>query len=160
MDDRQSNSRSSAGTRRGFPALDRWTLAVALLLLAAVAVMLATFLDYGLTWDEERQHVYAGYVLDWYRTWGRNRAALAYFNLQYYGGFFEIVAESIGRLLPLGIYEGRHLVNVLFGWLGLWGAYRLGSLIAGPFPSSTGMPSTIPRTCRWRRSRSGPCSPS
>jgi hypothetical protein len=132
MDDRQSNSRSSAGTRRGFPALDRWTLAVALLLLAAVAVMLATFLDYGLTWDEERQHVYAGYVLDWYRTWGRNRAALAYFNLQYYGGFFEIVAESIGRLLPLGIYEGRHLVNVLFGWLGLWGAYRLGSLIAGP----------------------------
>jgi hypothetical protein len=117
---------------RPFPGRDRWTLAFAVLLAAAVAVMLATFLDYGLTWDEERNHVYAGYLLRWYETLGRDRSALAYLNIQYYGGFFEIVAESVGRMLPLGIYEGRHLVNVLFGWIGLWGTYRLGSEVGGP----------------------------
>jgi hypothetical protein len=109
-----------------------WQLAFAVLMAVATAVALATFLDVGLTWDEEIQRQYAERVLAWLRTWGRDRSAVDFANLYLYGGFFEVLAQWVGERFPAGVYEGRHLVNGLFALLGLGGAWQLGRRCGGP----------------------------
>ena len=109
-----------------------WTWAFAGLFILAAIVMVTTFLDYGLTWDEEVQHIYGDLLLRWYSTLGEDRGAVTYANLIYYGGFFEVIAEGVARLLPFGVYEGRHLANVLFGLAGILGTHRLARLLDTP----------------------------
>ena len=92
----------------------------------------ALFLDYGLTFDEELSRTYAEGILRWFQTLGTDRHdALEFRNLYFYGGFFEVLAQSVGRNFPAGVFEGRHLVNVLFGLLGVWGTRRLGTVVGG-----------------------------
>lgn len=109
--------------------------------LAALAlIVLFTFLDYGLGWDEEVHRVYGDTVMRWYQTLGQDKSALFqsqfqiinYGALNIYGAFFEIVAHVTAPLLATGLYEGRHLVSAGFGILGVFVAYLLGSHLAGP----------------------------
>ncbi len=109
-----------------------WTWAFVGFFVLASIVMLATFLDYGLTWDEEVQHIYGDLVLRWYQTLGQERGAVTFGNLYYYGGFFEILAELGVRLLPFGVYESRHLVNVLFALMGVLGTYATARYLDTP----------------------------
>ncbi|WP_257449017.1 hypothetical protein [Archangium lipolyticum] len=109
-----------------------WNLASGVLMGVATALALATFLDYGLTWDENMQRQYAERVLAWFRTLGRDRSAVDFADLFLYGGFFEALAQWVGERFPAGVYEGRHLVNGLFALVGLGGAWRLGSVCGGP----------------------------
>jgi hypothetical protein len=106
-------------------------LAWALFLIVSILI-LATFLDYGLTADEELQRVYGDYVISWYSSFFRDRSALSYFNLNLYGGFFEVVAQLASRIIPLGVYETRHLINALFGLLAIVMAYKLGARVSNP----------------------------
>jgi hypothetical protein len=98
-------------------------------------IILATFLDYGLTYDEEVSRWYGRMVLRWYSTFFQDRSALGYYDLHLYGGFFEAISQlavSICRkILPL-VYETRHLVNALFGFLAVCGTYNLGRHLSGP----------------------------
>ena len=100
------------------------------LMLVVGLIMLATFLDYGITWDEEVQRIYGDNVLAWYGSFFRNRAALDFTFT--YGGFFEAVAQLATKPLPFGIYESRHLINCLFGLGAVAIAYRLGAFLARP----------------------------
>jgi hypothetical protein len=100
-----------------------WILCVGIL-------MLATFLDYGLTWDEEAQRINGDNILAWYSSWFRDRRALDFTSM--YGGFFDVVAQLAAKVLPLGIYESRHLINCLFGLLAIYTAYKLGAYIGNP----------------------------
>lgn len=102
------------------------------LLIVALAVILATFLDYGLTWDESLQSAYADSVLRWFRTRGQDRHALGSYNLHLYGGAFEVPAQLAGRILPFGLYEGRHLMTALVGFGAVIAAWLLGCQLAGP----------------------------
>jgi 4-amino-4-deoxy-L-arabinose transferase-like glycosyltransferase len=119
-------------TRLSNHARDPWAFGAALLIALATMVMLYTFLDYGLTYDEHDQHTYATHVWRWYLTGGRESAALNYKNLMYYGAFFEMLAELGARWSPWGTYEGRHFVNVLFALSGIIGTYCLGRLVDSP----------------------------
>ena len=104
------------------------------LLLAVAALTAFTLLDYGVTWDEQVHKIYGDFVMEWYRSLFRDTAALRpvqHANMFIYGGLFEILAHLIGPLLPLGLYEGRHLVTAAFGILGLAIAYRLGAHLGG-----------------------------
>lgn len=107
-----------------------WRRLSYVLILSVGLVMLGTFLDYGLTWDEEVQRTYGDKVLAWYASFFRNRAALDFTFM--YGGLFEAVAQLFTKLLPFGVYESRHLINCLFGLAAVVTAYKLGSLIANP----------------------------
>jgi len=102
------------------------------LCLTVLIFILATFYDYGLTADEELQRVYGDYVISWYSSFFRDRSALSYFNLNLYGGFFEVVAQLASRIIPLGVYETRHLINALFGLLAIITTYKLGSHVSNP----------------------------
>jgi hypothetical protein len=102
-------------------------------LLACVSILiLATFRDYGLTWDEEVQRNYGESVLRWYGSLFRDRSALNYLNLNLYGAFFEVVAQLIVRISPFGVFETRHLVNALFGIGAIATTYKLARIVSNP----------------------------
>ena len=69
-------------------------------------------------------------------TFFQDRSALSYYDLHLYGGFFEAISQLVvsicRKILPLGVYETRHLVNALFGFLAVCGAYNLGRYLSGP----------------------------
>ena len=109
-----------------------WSYAFVLIWLTGLGVALATFLDYGVTWDEDIFRLYGDAILRWFATLGRDREALSLFNLYVYGGLFEVFAQPVGRAFPAGVFEGRHLVNALVGLIGVAGTYQLGVVTSGP----------------------------
>ncbi len=109
-----------------------WDGASRALLLVVAALILFTFLDYGVTWDEPRQNRYGELALEYYRTLGADRSVFGYFDLYLYGAAFDLIAALVNTVSPLGEYETRHLLNALVGLLGLVGAWRLARELAGP----------------------------
>ncbi|MFZ1793472.1 MAG: hypothetical protein WAU96_08620, partial [Anaerolineae bacterium] len=94
--------------------------------------VLITFRDYGIGWDEGLQYKYGDYAIQWYVSGFTNQQALHFFNLMYYGAFFEMVAQAATYISPFGLFETRHLVTALFGLLGLLGAMKAGRALKGP----------------------------
>jgi hypothetical protein len=117
-----------------------WRLITIIVFIIICLVMLLTFRDYGTIWDEEVQFVNGEYIISWFRTMFQDRSALGYFDLIYYGGLFDVIANLGVRFLPFGIYESRHLVTVGFAVLGLYATWRIGRLVGGP---ATGVVATI-----------------
>jgi hypothetical protein len=110
----------------------RWDVLSILLLLAILAVMLATFRDYGITWDEGVHNRSGNWTVQWYATLGRDTRATYQNDLNLYGGFFELVVQAARPLTGLPVFENRHLVNALFGFLGILAAWGLGRHLGGP----------------------------
>ncbi|MBP1689070.1 MAG: hypothetical protein H6Q33_5213 [Deltaproteobacteria bacterium] len=101
-----------------------------MLLLALLAVVVSTFGDYGITWDEPSNRNYASSVVRWYESSGRDQAAITA-AMRHYGGLFELVATLAERALPFGTYESRHLATALVGVLGIVFTYMLGKALGG-----------------------------
>jgi hypothetical protein len=112
-----------------YRAWDR--LALALLILAGTVALL-TFRDYGLSWDDYTHSQYGDLLLSFYRSALRDRRALSWVNLYYYGGGFDLVSAAAAKVLPLGLFETRRLVGAAVGILGLLVTWRLARRIAGP----------------------------
>ena len=110
-----------------------WKALTCLLFLLYLIVILCTFLDYGITWDEYLQSTYGDYIIRWYTSFFADRSALTYKNLEYYGGFFDVIGQLASRISPVGTYETRHLVNALFGLLGVIVVYSIGNYLGGAF---------------------------
>ncbi len=94
-------------------------------------VALLTFRDYGITWDEELQSRYGLAVVDYYASLFHDDGYREIFNLYLYGGMFDGIASLVDRTTPFFVYDTRHLINAMFGILGLWGTWRLGRFIGG-----------------------------
>ncbi|MGE4062473.1 MAG: glycosyltransferase family 39 protein [Rhodospirillaceae bacterium] len=110
----------------------RWVKAATAALFAALAVViLLTFPDYGISWDEELHVPYGRMLLSYYTSGFADRSAFSFINLYQYGGFFDLLAALAEHIFPFGEYETRHLVGGLFFLLGLFGAWRLANLLAG-----------------------------
>ena len=106
---------------------------MALLLFAAVTVLvLFTFQDYGVTWDEDVHNWYGVFVLDYYLSGFTDLRSLHWLDLFNYGAAFDAVAAAINMVSPFGAYETRHLVNAIVGILGLVGTWKLGRALGGP----------------------------
>jgi hypothetical protein len=106
-------------------------LAFGLVVIATLLVLL-TFTDYGVTWDEDVHNGYGILVLNYYLSGFHELRALHWGDLHYYGGAFDMLAAAANLASPLGTYETRHLVNGLVGVLGIIGTARLARSIAGP----------------------------
>jgi hypothetical protein len=100
-------------------------------LLVLTTIVALTFADYGITWDEPLQNRYGKLVLDYYWSWGKDRAAFDYVNLYYYGAAFDLAAAVLNLVSPLDTYPTRHLLNALVGLLGIAGVWRLAREIGG-----------------------------
>jgi hypothetical protein len=96
------------------------------------ALAIATFRDYGVTWDEDSHFKYGMKVLDYYLSVGQDRSFLDFLNLYTYGSAFDLLTAALARISPLGVWETRHLVDALVGIAGIVGTWRIARLLAGP----------------------------
>jgi 4-amino-4-deoxy-L-arabinose transferase-like glycosyltransferase len=119
-----------AGLLRRLPPLDANRLSWVVLGVLG-AVILATFHDYGVSWDERVQNTYGLHLLSYYSTAFQDQSAFHYINLRYYGGAFDLIAAIVNTFSPFGEYETRHLLGGLVGLVGTIGAWRLARLLAG-----------------------------
>ncbi len=103
-----------------------------LLLATLLVVVLGTFRDYGITWDEGVHNRAGNWIVRWYATLGADDRATYQGNLHLYGGFFELVVQTARRVSGLEVFENRHLVNAMFGLLGVVAAWGLGNHVGGP----------------------------
>jgi hypothetical protein len=125
-------TRSSAAAHHRAAAPDAiWDRLAALALLAAAIVVLLTFTDYGVTWDEDVHNWYGIEALNYYLSGLTDERALQFKDLVNYGAVFDMIAAALNRFSPLGVYETRHLLNACFGILGLAGCWRLGRVLGG-----------------------------
>ncbi|MFS2008508.1 ArnT family glycosyltransferase [Azospirillum sp. CT11-132] len=109
-----------------------WDLAAALGLLALIVLVAVTFRQYGISNDEEVQHVYGAKLIDWYRSGFTDDSAFTYKNLYLYGGLFDMAAVALAPLLPFDPYETRHLLCALIGVAGIAVVWGVGRRVAGP----------------------------
>jgi len=115
---------------RGKPSA--WDVGSLALLGGVAIVAAATFTHYGIGFDGEVQDVYGRQVLAWYTSLFKDRSALAYLDLYYYGGLFDLIAALVNLVSPFAHWATRHLLEALFGLIGLAGCWRLGRHLGGP----------------------------
>ncbi len=114
---------------KGFHLCDRLAVAV----LAAVGIVaLATFRDYGLSWDDYTHAEYGELLLAFYGSGFKDQRALSFVNLYYYGGGFDLLSALAAKVLPLTVYETRRLMGAAVGILGLLVTWRTGRRVGGP----------------------------
>lgn len=101
--------------------------------LAVMAIVIvATFRDYGITWDAHYHMANGEHVLAYYATFFRDTSVLTYHNLYLYGGLFDGIVAVANLASPLGTYETSHLLNALVGLIGVIGCWKLANALAGP----------------------------
>jgi hypothetical protein len=123
------------GDTRWFLPSDKeavWTRLTLGLVTLAVILVLSTFRDYGVTWDEDVHNWYGNFVLNYYLSFFGDKTALHWRDLYNYGAVFDTLAAALNRISPIGVYETRHLLNGLVGILGLIGCSKLAAQVAGP----------------------------
>jgi hypothetical protein len=117
--------------RRAWPDC-LWDRLSGAILIAVAILVLLTFTDYGVTWDEDVHNWYGVFALDYYLSLFSDQRAMHWLNLYNYGAAFDMIAAALNRFSPLGVYETRHLLNAAFGLLGLIGCRKLGRALGGP----------------------------
>jgi hypothetical protein len=102
----------------------------------ALIVMPIMSFSFGITWDEWMQSRYGRLILKFFASGGTEQRALNYYDTFWYGGFFEIISNTIyglasgniGSFIKLDtfadptipkLYETRHFINALFGFLAI-----------------------------------------
>jgi hypothetical protein len=123
----------TANARPGFLGIEAsWDGAARTLFLAVTILVVITFTDYGITWDEDVHNYYGILVLNYYLSGFADLRATHWQDLFNYGGAFDMIAAMLNHVSPFDTYETRHLLNGLVGVLGLVGVWRLGRALAGP----------------------------
>ncbi len=101
-------------------------------LFAGLAIfILLTFKQYGISNDEQVQHVYGQLLLKFYSSGFADQSAFIYKNLYLYGGFFDLVAASLEKILPIWVWDIRHLLSAIFGLAGIVAVYKITFKLAG-----------------------------
>lgn len=108
-----------------------WDLASLAALAVVLALVLATFRDYGITWDETWHLEYGDTILAWFRSGFTDRAALSHRDYLY-GGAFDLLGAIARALSPLDAYATIHLVGALLGVVGLAATGVLARQLGGP----------------------------
>ncbi|MGN6308701.1 MAG: ArnT family glycosyltransferase [Xanthobacteraceae bacterium] len=116
---------------RAVASRDPYDLASIVLLAVLAGLVIATFRDYAITNDEWIQHRYGELILAYYKSGFTDRAVFELDNLYLYGGLFDSAAILLGRLVPMDIYDLRHLLCGLIGVGGLAAAMATARMIAG-----------------------------
>jgi hypothetical protein len=79
--------------------------------------------DYGITWDEQVNVIYAEDAWEYFSSFGENKIVLdekarhARNATKFYGTSFDLTAFLLNKISPFGIFETRHLLNLLVGLL-------------------------------------------
>jgi hypothetical protein len=98
----------------------------------SLLVRLATFRDYGVTWDEQLERRNGLATVRWYASGLTFLDRPEGSDQHLYGSLFNVLAWAAAHLSPLDHYETEHLLVTVFGLLAVAAAWRLGDLLAGP----------------------------
>ncbi len=82
-----------------------------------ILLVLLTFRDYGMSWDEPTRHRYGERVVRLWSTHFQDTSALLDHRTNLYGGAFEAPAVVLSNLVPLSVVDTRHLLIALVGLL-------------------------------------------
>jgi 4-amino-4-deoxy-L-arabinose transferase-like glycosyltransferase len=106
----------------------RWTFIT--LAAALLPVMLLASFDFGVTWDEKARHRNGELIWDYLN--GRlARSDFPEDGGHLYGGLFDVICVVVERWLPFDRYVTRHMINAIFGWLGVVYGGRLAARLFG-----------------------------
>ena len=110
-----------------------WDQAALAALVVLVAIVVATYGDYGISNDEQVQQIYGEKLVALYLSGFTDRSAFNYENLYLYGGLFDMIVVGLQNLVPWADpYEVRHLLSGLIGVAGIAATWRLARLFGGP----------------------------
>jgi 4-amino-4-deoxy-L-arabinose transferase-like glycosyltransferase len=109
-----------------------WRRLTWVLLGLSLLVRLATFRDYGVTWDEQLERRNGLATVRWYGSGLTFLDRPEGSDQHLYGSFFNVLAWAASHLSPLDHYETEHLLVSLFGLLAVVAAWRLAESVAGP----------------------------
>jgi hypothetical protein len=116
--------------KQNLPALNFKILSLGLLTLIAIFIAF-TFDQHGISNDEEVQHVYGRLLLQFYKSGFVDQDAFHYRNLYLYGGFFDLIAATLEHILPIWVWDMRHLLSALFGLAGIVASYKIARILGG-----------------------------
>ncbi len=102
-----------------------------ILLAALLIVALCTFKDYAISNDEGVQQRYGELIVEYYRSGFVARDLFTFENLYLYGGLFDLVAIALAHVVPMDVYELRHILCAVIGIGGVGAAAVTARLIAG-----------------------------
>lgn len=119
-------------SRFGLSRLSGFDLATLAGFATLFVLVLLTFRVYAVTNDEWVQHHYGELILNYYKSGFTDRALFQFDNLYLYGGLFDVVAVALSHVVPLEVYDLRHLMTGLCGIGGIIAAAALARRIAGP----------------------------
>ena len=99
-------------------------------------LIVLTFRQYGITWDEPVQNMYGADIARYYvmLLHGRYVPPIDHAaNLTLYGGLFDTIASPLNLIFRHhGLYEARHLLNATFGLIGIIGCWKVARFVGGP----------------------------
>src|SRR3954471_24902807 len=107
---------SSVASTETVHLIDRIAVVV---LIAAAAIVLLTFRDYGLGWDDYTHAEYGDLLAAFFASRLRDQRALSWVTLYMYGGGFDLIAALAAKGLPFTLFETRRLAGALVGSVGL-----------------------------------------
>jgi len=116
---------------RTLNAAPRADQASALIFTAMIGLVLFTFQDYGLAWDEPFGEHYGALIVDYILSDGLDQRVNTFRNLQNYGGLFDGLAALATRISPLEPFQTRHLLIACTGLLGASGVWAMARALAG-----------------------------
>ncbi len=98
---------------------------------ALLPLMIAASWHFGVTWDEKSRHYYGQQVYA-YLTGRLGRSAFpADDSSVWYGGLFDVICVAVEHWVTLDRYVLRHLINAIFGWVGIVYCGRLAGRLFG-----------------------------
>ena len=102
------------------------------LLLALVLIALFTYKDYAISNDEGVQQRYGELIIAYYTSGLRDLSLFSFQNLFLYGGLFDVTAIGLSHLIPINLYDLRHIMCAVIGIGGIGATAATARLIAGP----------------------------
>jgi hypothetical protein len=126
---------SDADHRPRAAGLAREDLCALAALALLLAIILLTFRDYGMTFDEPAHITFGELLIRYYRglfSGNPDRALFEHGSASLYGGLVDLLSASLARVLPWPRVEAGHLLDALLGWLGCIGVWRLARELGGP----------------------------
>ena len=126
-----TNSSSAQPLPPARPSSRFWVRAAVAVLAVHALLIVATFRDYGISWDQIGGHLYQNAVIRFYASHGTEKYAQE-MTAKYYGAFFDLCATAVERITHLRWFEARGLTSALLGWIGTYAILRAGWIAFAP----------------------------
>jgi len=102
-------------------------------------MMIAASFDFGVTWDEKSRHRYGELIWDFWAGRIDRSAAFPEDGGHLYGGLFDVISVGAERWLPGNRYVIRHVIDAIFGWIGIVYCGRLAARLFGVWTGTLAM---------------------